>query len=174
MLHDLVPNAVRFAVLVNPANTSTAASTLRDIEEVAPTLGLQLKAFKASTAGEIDSAFTTLARERADALFVSTDSFFDSQSAQFVEWTRRSGIPAAYGNRDVVAAGGLMSYGTDFAKTYHQVGAYAGKILGGAKPDDLPVLQATKFEFVINMKTARELSIDVPPDMLSIADEVIE
>jgi len=174
MLHELVARAMRFAVLVNPANTSTAASTLHDVEEAAPTMGLQLKVLNASTIGEIDSAFAALAYDHADALFVSTDQFFDTQSEQFVALARRNGIPAAYGNRDVVAAGGLMSYGTDFAETFRQVGAYAGKILGGAKPHDLPVLQATKFEFVINMKTARELKIDVPPGVQSIVDEVIE
>jgi len=161
LLHELVPKAVRIAVLVNPANASTAESTLRDVQEAAPI-------------GEIDAAFANLARDRPDALFVAPDGFFLGHSSQFATLTARDRIPAAYGNRDWVAAGGLMSYGTDFADTFRQVGVYTGSILKGAKPADLPVLQSTKFEFVINLQTARALGIEVPPGLLSIADEVIE
>jgi putative tryptophan/tyrosine transport system substrate-binding protein len=174
MLHDLLPKAVRVAVLVNPVNPPAAASTLQDVKEVAPTLGLQVTTFNASTSDEIDSAFAALARERVDALFVGIDQFFESQREQFVALAARYSMPASYQGKESVLAGGLMSYGTDYPETFRQVGAYAGKILAGAKPSDLPVLQATKFEFVLNLKTARELGIDVPPGMLSIADEVIE
>jgi putative ABC transport system substrate-binding protein len=174
LLHDIVPKAVRIAVLVNPANSSTAASTLQELQEVAPKLGLQLRILNASTTGEIDAAFSNLAREQDDAIFVATDAFFDSQREQFAALTKRNNIPATYGNHELVAAGGLMSYGTDFAEAFHQVGVYTGNILKGAKPDDLPVVQSTKFEFVINLKTAHALGIEVPPSLLAIADVVIE
>jgi putative ABC transport system substrate-binding protein len=174
LLHDLVPKAVRVAVLVNPANTSATKSTLRDVQEAAPTIGLQIQIVNATTIGEIDAAFATLARERPDALFVAPDAFFNSRRVQFATLTARDKIPATYPNRDFVAAGGLMSYGTDRADAYHQVGVYIGRILKGAKPADLPVLQMSKFEFVINLQTARALGIEVPPAVLSIADEVIE
>ena len=173
LLHDLVPKAVRVAVLVNPANALTE-STLRNVQEAAPTIGLQIQIINASTIGEIDAAFATFARERPDALFVAGDAFFTSRGVQFATLTARDRIPAAYANREPVAVGGLMSYGTDFADTAYQVGIYTGKILKGAKPADLPVVQSTKFEFVINLQTARALGIEVPPAVLSIADEVIE
>jgi putative ABC transport system substrate-binding protein len=174
LLHDLVPKAVRIAVLVNPANASTAESTLRDAKEAAPTIGLQIGIFNASTIGEIDAAFADLARERPDALFVAPDGFFFSRRGQFAILTAVNRIPAAYSSRDYVAAGGLMSYGTDNADMYRQVGVYTGRILKGAKPADLPVQQSTKFELVINLQTARALGIAVPPGLLAIADEVIE
>jgi putative tryptophan/tyrosine transport system substrate-binding protein len=174
LLHDLVPQAVRIAVLVNPANPLVADPTLREVQAAAPAIGLQIKILNASTIGEIDAAFATLARERSDALFVAADAFFTSRPGQFATLTARDRIPAVYANRDIVAAGGLMSYGTDFADTYHQVGVYTGKILKGAKPAELPVLQSTKFDFAINLQTARALGIEVPPALLSIADEVIE
>jgi putative ABC transport system substrate-binding protein len=174
LLHDLVPKAVRVAVLVNPANASSAEPTLRNVQEAAPMIGLQIQILKATTIGEIDAAFATLARERSDALFVAPDAFFTSRRVQLVTLTARDRIPAAYSNPDIVAAGGLMSYGTDFADSFRQVGVYTGSILKGAKPADLPVLQSTKFELVINLQTARALGIAVPPDVLSIADEVIE
>ncbi len=175
LLHDLVPKAVRVAVLVNPANEQTAASTLREVREAAPAIGLQIQMIlNASTIGEIDVAFATLARERPDALFVAPDAFFTGRAVQFAILTARDKIPAAYGFSGHVAAGGLMSYGTDLADSFHQVGVYTGGILKGAKPAELPVLQSTKFEFVINLQTARALGIEVPPGLLSIADEVIE
>ena len=174
LLHDLVPKAVRIAVLVNPANAGTAEPTLRDAQEAARAIGLQIQILNATTAGEIDAAFAGFARERPDALFVGGDAFFLDRRVQFATLTSRHKIPATYSNRDYVAAGGLMSYGTDVADMFHQVGIYTGGILKGAKPADLPVLQLTKFEFVINLQTARALGIEVPPAVLSIADEVIE
>ena len=174
LLHDLVPKAVRIAVLVNPANASTAEPTLRDVQEAAPTIGLQIQIFNASTIREIDAVFATFARERPDALFVGGDAFFGSRAVQFAILTAASKIPATYSQSDFVAAGGLMSYGTHIADNFHQVGVYTGRILKGAKPADLPVLQSTEFEFVINLQTARVLDIEVPSGLLSIADEVIE
>ncbi len=174
LLHDLVPKAVRFAVLVNPANAVAAESTLRDVQEAASAIGLQIQIFNASTIGEIDAAFANLARERPDAVFVGPDGFFNSRGVQFSTLTARERIPAAYENRGFAAVGGLMSYGTDMADMARQVGVYTGEILKGAKPADLPVLQPTKFEFVLNLTTAKALSLDVPPSLLSIADEVIE
>jgi putative ABC transport system substrate-binding protein len=174
LLHDLVPKAVRIAVLVNPANASTAEPTVREAQAAAPAMGLQIQILNATTIGEIDAAFATLAREHVDALYVAPDAFFTSRGVQFATLTARERIPASYAAREAVTAGGLMSYGTDLADTYHQIGVYTGKILLGAKPADLPVVQETKFEFVINMQTARALGIEVRPDVLSIADEVIE
>ena len=175
LLHDLVPKAVRIAVLLNPANAEIAETTLRDVKEAAPTVGLQIQmTLNASTIGEIDAAFATLARERPDALFVAGDAFFVSQREQLAALTAHHQLPAAYSVREVVAAGGLMSYGGDLSDMFHQIGVYSGSILKGAKPADLPVLQSTKFEFVINLKTARALGIEVPSALLLIADEVIE
>ena len=174
LLHDLVPRAVRVAVLVNPANTSSAETTLREVQEAAPSLGLQIQILNAATIGEIDAAFATIAREHTDALFVAGDAFYLDRRVQFATLTARDRIPAAYAVRELVAAGGLMSYGTDIADTFRQVGVYTGNILKGAKPAELPVLQSTKFEFVVNLKTARALGIEVSPSVLSIADEVIE
>jgi putative tryptophan/tyrosine transport system substrate-binding protein len=174
LLHDLLPKAVRVAVLVNPANGQTAESTLREVREAAPVIGLQIQILNASTVGEIDAVFASLARERPDALVVAPDSFFRSRAVQFATLTARDRIPAAYTVRDYVLAGGLMSYGTDNADSFRQVGVYTGKILKGAGPADLPVVQSTKFEYIINLQTARALNIEVPPGVLSIADEVIE
>ena len=174
LLHDLVPKAVRIAVLVNLAKASTEEFTLRAVQEAAPTLGLKIQILNASTIGEIDAAFATIARDHSDALLVAPDAFFVSRRVQFITLTARDRIPATYSLRDYVAIGGLMSYGTNLADSFHQVGVYTGSILKGAKPADLPVVQATKFEFVINLQTARALGIEVPPGLLSIADEVIE
>jgi putative ABC transport system substrate-binding protein len=174
LLHDLVPKAVRVAVLLNPGNPSSAEPTLRQVQEAAPILGLRIQAFNAATIGEIDAAFAALARERPDALFLAADAFFVGRRVQFATLTAVNKIPAAYGNRAYVAAGGLMSYAADIADTYRQVGAYTGRILKGAKPADLPVVQSTKFELAVNLQTARALGIEVPPNLLAIADEVIE
>jgi putative ABC transport system substrate-binding protein len=174
LLRDLVPKVVRVAVVVNPANASVAATTIRDVQKAAPTIGLQIQIHNAATIGEIEAAFATFAGERPDALFVAADAFLVSRRVQFTTLTARDRIPATYPVRDCVAAGGLMSYGTDIADMFHQVGVYTGKILKGAKPADLPTLQSTKFEFVINLHTARSLGIEVPPGVLAIADEVIE
>jgi len=174
LLHDLVPKAVRIAVLVNPGNTSTAEATLRDIPEAARALGLQIVVLNASTSREIEEAFATLARDRADALFVAPDGFLISRRVQFATLATRHGIPTAYGAREHVEAGGLMSYGTDNVDAWRQVGVYTGQILKGAKPADLPVLQPTKFELIINVQTAMALGVDIPPTLLARADEVIE
>jgi putative ABC transport system substrate-binding protein len=144
------------------------------VQQAAAVLGLQIQSLNATTIGEIDAVFATFARERPDALFVAGDAFFFDHRIQLATLTARDRIPAAYGSRDFVAAGGLMSYGTDLADMFHQVGVYTGKILKGAKPAELPVQQLTKFEFVINLQTARALGIEVRPDVLSIADEVSE
>ena len=169
-----MPKAVRIAVLVNPANATSAESTLRAVQEAAPAIGLQTQVLNATTIGEINAAFATLARERPDALLVAGDAFFVSRAVQFTTLTARDRIPAAYSLRDYVKAGGLMSYGTDLADVSRQVGIYTGRILKGAKPADLPVVQSTKFEFVINMQTARALGLDVPLHLQQLADEVIE
>jgi putative ABC transport system substrate-binding protein len=173
-LHELVPKAVRVAVLVNPANPPNTETTLRDAKEAATAIGLQIQVVNASTSREIDVAFSTFAHARPDALFVAPDAFFASRHVQLANLAARGKIPTTYSNRDYVTAGGLMSYGTDFAATYRQVGVYTGSILKGVKPADLPVVQLTKFEFVINLQTARALDIEVPPGVRAIADEVIE
>jgi putative ABC transport system substrate-binding protein len=173
LLHELVPKAVRIAVLVNLADATNTESTLRGAHEAARAIGLQIHVLEAGTSGEIDAAFATLARERADALFLTGTAFFGSRRVQIVTLAARDRIPTAYSGRDNVAAGGLMSYATDLAETLRQVGFYTGKILKGAKPADLPVAQSTKFEFVINMKTAKAIGLTVPETLLAIADEVI-
>jgi putative ABC transport system substrate-binding protein len=174
LLHELVPKAIRMAVLVNPANATTNEITLRDVREAARTLGLQIQVLNATTSREIDAAFATLERDRPDALFVAPDTFFGSRRVQFATLAARDRIPASYANRDFVAAGGLVSYGTDVAERYRQVGVYTGSILKGTKPADLPVVQPTRFEFVLNLQTARALGIEVPPQLLAITDAVIE
>jgi putative tryptophan/tyrosine transport system substrate-binding protein len=174
LLHDLVPRAVRIAVLVNPASAPITEIMLRDIPAAARLLGLQTQFLNASTSGEIEAAFATLARDRADALFVAPDGFFSSRRVQFVTLAAHHRVPAAYALREFVEAGGLMSYGTSQTDMWRQVGVYTGKILKGAKPADLPVLQSTKFEFVINLQTARALGLEVPNALQLLADEVIE
>jgi putative ABC transport system substrate-binding protein len=169
-----VPKAARIAMLVNPANRPIAELMLRDISEAARALGLQIQVLNASTSREIEAAFATIARDRADALFVASDGFFNARRVQFATLATHYRIPAAYGQREVVEAGGLMSYGTDILDNYRQVGVYTGQILKGAKPAELPVLQSTKFEFVINAQTARLLGIEVPNALQLLADEVIE
>jgi len=174
LLHDLVPKAVRIAVLVNPGNVVSAEGALQGAQQAAAATGLQIRPLKATTIGDIDAAFASFAQERPDALFVAADAFFATRAAQFITLTARDRIPAAYSLRDYVFGGGLMSYGADLAEAGHQVGVYTGSILKGAKPADLPVLQSTKFDFVLNLQTARALGIDVPSGVLSIVDEVIE
>jgi len=174
LLHDLVPNATRIAVLVNPGNASVTESTVREVQKAAPTMGLQIQVFNATTIGEIDAVFVTFARERPDALFVAGDAFLGSRGVQLATLTARERIPATYAVREPVVVGGLMSYGTDLAELFRQMGVYCGNILKGAKPADLPVLQSIKFEFVINLTTSKALGLTVPPGVLSIADEVIE
>jgi putative tryptophan/tyrosine transport system substrate-binding protein len=174
LLHELVPKAARVAVLVNPANATATEIALRDLREAAPIIGLQIEVLKATTIAEIDTAFAMLARERPDALFVGPDGFFASRRVQFAILAARERIPAAYTQRGYVAAGGLMSYGSDQVEMIRQLGGYTGSILKGAKPADLPVLQSRKLEFVINIQTARALGLEVPPTLLAVADEVIE
>jgi len=165
LLRELVPKVARIAVFINPGNPSVAATTIRDVQEAAPTIGLKTQIFNTATIGEINAAFATFERDRPDALFVAPDAFFTGRRGQIATLTARDRIPAAYANRELVAAGGLMSYGTDLADMFHQVGVYTGSILKGAKPADLPVLQSTKFVFAINLQTARALGIEVPPSI---------
>ena len=174
LLRELVPSVTHVAVLVNPADVANTETTLRDVEAAAHAMGLQIQVLNASTTRELDSAFATVVRERPDALFVGPGSFFSSRRIQLANLAARSGVPAIYPVRDNVEAGGLMSYGTSLMDAYRQVGVYAGRILKGAKPADLPVVQSSKFELVINASTARMLGLDLPPTLLARADEVIE
>ena len=174
LLHELVPKAARIAVLVNPANVASAEPTWNQMQEAAGTLRLEIFQVKASTPGEIDAAFMVLRRERADALLIAADGFLASRPVQLATLAARERIPASSVSREMVAAGLLMSYGTSIADMFRQVGIYAGSILKGAKPSELPVMQATKFEFIINLQTARLLGLDIPPMLLARADEVIE
>jgi putative ABC transport system substrate-binding protein len=174
LLHDLVPTATRIAVLVNPANPPVAEPMLRDIPEAARAIGLQIQILNASTSREIDSAFDAIGRDRADALFLAPDAFFTSRRGQIAMLAVRDRMPASGSNRELAEAGLLMSYGTNLVDMFHQVGIYAASILKGAKPADLPVLQSTKFEFVVNLQTARALGLEVPNSIQLLADEVIE
>jgi putative ABC transport system substrate-binding protein len=174
LMRELLPKAIRFAVLVNPANPATAGATSKALKEVAPTLGLELIFFDASTPAEIDTAFAAIAGSRADALFLAPDAFFTSHAAQFAALATRYLIPTSAFSTEMAAAGLLLSYGTSLADVFRQVGIYSGTILKGVKPADLPVLQSTKFEFAINLKAARLLGIDIPPTLLARADEVFE
>ena len=173
LLHELVPKGVRIAVLVNPANIGSTES-IRDIPDAARAMGLQIQVLNASTSREIEAAFATLVRDRDDALYVAGDVFFTSRRVQFATLAASYRIPATYPSREAVEAGGLIGYDTDRVDMYRLVGAYRGQILKGAKPADLPVLQSTKFEFIINLQTARALGLEVPATLLARADEVIE
>jgi len=174
LMHELLPKATRFAVLVNPNNAPSAEATSNEIRKAAHGLGLDVLFFKASTSGEIDAAFSAMARERVDALFIAADGFFNGRRVQFATLAMRDRLPASFFAREMIEAGLLMSYGTSLVDMFRQVGIYTGSILNGTKPTDLPVLQSTKFEFVINLQTARSLQIDIPPTLLARADEVIE
>src|SRR5262245_32308725 len=174
LLRELVPAATRVAVFVNPANTLQTESTLRDVEAAARAMGLQIQVLNAGTNREIDAAFAILERERPDALFVASGAFFTSRRVQLTQLAARYAIPAAYVGRQFVDVGGLMSYGANLADVWRQLGVYAGRILKGAKAADLPVIQASRFELVINHQTARMLRLTVPPTLLARADEVIE
>jgi putative ABC transport system substrate-binding protein len=173
LLHELLPKATHVAVLVNP-RTAGSEGTLREAIEAAGSLGLKLQVLNAGTGAEIEAAFAALERERADALYLAPDAFFASRRVQLATLAARNRIPTAVPERDMVEAGGLMSYGTDLMDMFRQVGNYVGRILKGDKPTDLPVMQSTKFELVINLQTARALGIEVPPTLIAIADEVIE
>jgi ABC-type uncharacterized transport system substrate-binding protein len=173
-LRDLVPTAKRVGVLVDPNNAAITESVLRDAESAARTMGLQILVVDATTSREIDAAFATFVREQVDALFVGPSGFFSSRRVHIASQAMRHGIPAAYSQREIPEVGGLLSYGTNLTDAWRQVGVYAGRVLKGAKPADLPVLQSTKFELVINAQTARLLGLTVPPGLLVAADEVIE
>src|SRR5262245_6021023 len=174
LLRELVPGATRIAVLVNPANVARGALTRTELEPEARVLGLQMRFYDASTNPAIDAAYAELVRERPDALFVSSDAFFSSRRVQLISLAARHALPAAYSVREFAEAGGLMSYGTSLAEAYRQVGVYSGRILKGERPANLPVMQASKFELIINLQTAKLLSIEVPQTLLAQADEVIE
>jgi ABC-type uncharacterized transport system substrate-binding protein len=172
-LHELVPAAIAVGVLVNPTSPTSQAGT-SDVQAAARTLGLHLQIENASSEREIDEAFVSFAQQRVNALFVSSDAFFTARRDQLAALAARYALPASYGYRDDVAAGGLMSYGPSQIDVHRQVGVYTGRILKGEKPADIPVIQPTKFEFVMNLKTAKALGIEVPPTLLAISDEVIE
>jgi putative ABC transport system substrate-binding protein len=173
LLRELVPNAASFAALVNP-NTPEGQTQRSDIDGAARALGLKLRILEASDGKAIESAFATLAQDKPDALLVGSDPIFDVNRDKLVALVAAAGLPAIYQFRDFAAAGGLMSYDPDIVDAHRQVGVYTGKILKGAKPSDLPILQPTKFQLVINLKTAKALSIEIPPTLLARADEVIE
>ena len=174
LLHELVPTATRVAVLVNPTNVTNTETTLRDLEPAARALGLRLRILHASTSREIDTAFATFHGDRPDALFVGQDVFFVTRRVQLANLASRHAIPAVYGQRDYVEAGGLMSYGSNFTDAHRQIGIYTGRILNGAKPADLPVVQSSKLELLVNLPTARAIGLDIPPTLLARVDEVIE
>jgi putative ABC transport system substrate-binding protein len=174
LLRQLVPGAARVAVLVNQANVASTETTVRDVEVAARAIGLQIRVLKASTSHEIDAAFATLAGERSDILFVGGDPFFTSRRVQLAILAAHYSIPSTSGTREIAEAGGLMSYGANIPDGWRQAGAYVGRILNGAKPADLPVVQSTKFELVINAPTAKTLGLAVSPSLLALADEVIE
>ena len=174
LLRELVPATTRVSVLVNPATAANAETTLRDVEPAARTMGLQIQVLNASTSREINAAFATFGRERPDALFVGGDPLFDSRRVQIVQLAARHTVPATYSGRQYSEIGGLMSYGANLADAWRQVGVYTGRILKGARPADLPVVQSTKFELVINVETTRMLGLTVPDKLLVAADEVIE
>jgi putative tryptophan/tyrosine transport system substrate-binding protein len=174
LLRELVPGTARVAVLVNPSNASNTETTLRDMEVAGRAIGLQIQVFNASTNREIDTAFASFMRERPDALFVGIDPFLSSRRVQIVQLAARHTIPTTYSGRHFAEVGGLTSYGSNLTDAYLQVGVYAGRILKGAKPAELPVVQPSKFELVINVQTARMLGLTVPQSLLARADEVIE
>jgi putative ABC transport system substrate-binding protein len=173
-LHEMVPRAARVAAIVNPVNVANIAAMERDAAPAARALGLQLEMLRASTSREIDNAFATFAREPPDALFVATDGFFTSRRVQFVQQAAHHRVPAIYSVREYAEIGGLMSYGSNILDSFRQAGVYAGRILKGAKPADLPVVQSSKIELVLNHQTARMLGLTVPQTLLVAADEVIE
>ncbi len=174
LLRELIPTAVGAAVLVNPTNASIAETTARDVETAAHALGLRMQVHNAGTSREIDATFATFAGERPDALFVAGDPFYNSRRVHLVHLASHHRLPTIYASRAYPDIGGLMSYGTDVTDSYRQSGVYTGRILKGAKPAELPVVQASKFEFVINAQTARMLGLTLPPSLLATADEVIE
>jgi putative tryptophan/tyrosine transport system substrate-binding protein len=173
LLHELVPNASALAALLNPTNPNFP-DQLRDMEEAGRARGLRIDILRANTDGDIDEAFRSIAQQQIAALIVGGDPFFDTRREKLISLAARNAIPTMYHFREYAVAGGLMSYGVDVAEAYRQVGAYTGRILRGTKPADLPVLQPTRFELVINLRTARALGLTVPNSMQLLADEVIE
>jgi putative ABC transport system substrate-binding protein len=174
LLRELVPGTKRLAVLINPVDAANSDSTLKAIEPAARAIGLQIQVLSASTSREIDAAFAIIGRDRPDAIFVGQTPFLNGRRVQIAQLAARHAVPASYSGREFPEVGGLMSYGSDIADAYRQVGIYAGRILKGAKPADLPVVQANKFELVINAQTARMLGLDLPAQLLARTDEVIE
>ena len=174
LLREMVPAAERIAVLVNPGQATNTESTLQEVQAGAQAMGFQIQVHNVGTSREIDSVFTGFEHERPDALFVSSGTLFTGRRVQLTQWAAHHRMPASYSDRAYVEAGGLMSYGSNTTDAFRQAGVYAGRILKGEKPADLPVMQSSKFELVINAQTARILSINVPPTLLARADEVIE
>ncbi len=174
LLRELVPGATRFAVLVNPNFISITEATLRDVEAASQAFGLQIKVFNTRTIEEMNAAFTTMSRDRTDALLIGSGPFFNTRRVQMAMLSGRHGIPTIFSGRQYVEAGGLISYGTSLLDAWRQVGLYTGRILKGARPADLPVVQSSKFELAVNVQTARMLGITVPPTLLATADVVIE
>src|SRR5262249_17491287 len=174
LLREMLPKASRIAVLVNPANTGNTQITLREVEAAGRAMGLQIQIFNASTSREIDAAFAAFGRERPDPGLVRQGAVYNGRRPQLANWASRHALPMTSGSRDSCEAGGLMSYGPNIVDTYRQEGVYTGRILKGAKPADLPVVQSAKFELVINAQTARMLGVAIPATLLARADEVIE
>jgi putative ABC transport system substrate-binding protein len=174
LLRELLPEANRLGVLVNPGDIDTAESVTNEVQAAAGSMGQRVQVLRAKTSEEIDAALATFSREGTNALFVAPDAFFNSRRVQFAIMAARYGIPASYGSREAVEAGGLMSYGTNIVDMYREVGVYTGKILRGAKPTDLPVMQSTKFELLLNRQAAKAIGLTIPDKLLVAADEVIE
>jgi putative tryptophan/tyrosine transport system substrate-binding protein len=174
LLHELVSQAAAIGMLVNPADRGSGAQQTRELQEAARTIGLQIHVLQASTDSEIDTAFESMAQGHIAALIIGSDPFYDTRRDKLVGLAARNAVPAMYQSREYAAAGGLTSYGIDFSESYRQLGVYTGRILKGEKPADLPIVQSTKFELVVNLKTAKTLGLTIPPSVLAIADEVIE
>jgi putative ABC transport system substrate-binding protein len=174
LVRQMLPAVTMVDVLVNPTNRAATEPQSQELQAAAPTLGLQLRFLNASTADELDSAFTTVAQERAGALLLTDDVFFNSRVDQIVALAARHAVPVIYTFREFTTAGGLISYASNLAEMFRQIGTYTARILKGAKPADLPVMQPTRFELVINLKTAKALGLEIPPTLLALADEVIE
>jgi putative ABC transport system substrate-binding protein len=174
LLHELVPGAAVVAVLVNPSNTAYTEYEMAELRNATSSLGLQLHLLNASTVGEIDAAFAIFPQAQAGALLVSTEAFLNSRAEQIVALAARHAVPVMHSNGETTRAGGLISYGSNLGETYRQMGLYAGRILKGEKPGDLPVQQPTRYELILNLKTAKALGITFPPSLLGRADEVIE
>ncbi len=174
LLRELAPTAKHVAVLINPSDPASAGSTLGDVEAAAHGMGLQVRILNVTSRSEIDDAFASFKSNRPDALFVSTQPLFTTRGVQLALLAAQRSIPAIYGVREIAEVGGLMSYGTNFTVGWRQIGVYTGRILKGVKPADLPVIQASTFQLVINLQAAKALGLEIPPSLLARADEVIE